>query len=198
MALKMTADSTALLGTRQMHDIEQLQLRILSDENRRNNGKIFGNIIGDAESRQRAAGNQYLFADFHDIEKFGGIGIEIDNIRRFPRRLRARVHRHGDIGLRQRGCVVGAVADHGHKVSHALIAANQFQFCRRFCFRHKIVNTGFRGNGCGRQRIIAGNHDGLDAHLTQFGDAAAYSFLENILETDCSEDFFVLCHQKRS
>ena len=118
MALKITADKTALCGTGKMHDIEYPQLRIPENKDCRNDGKIFGDIIGDTESRQRAAGNENLFADFDKIEKFGRIGIEINNIGRFPRCLRAGIHRHGHIGLSQRRRIVCSVTDHRHQMSH--------------------------------------------------------------------------------
>jgi hypothetical protein len=38
-----------------MHDIEALQLRIEDDERRRDDREIFRDVVGDRESRERAA-----------------------------------------------------------------------------------------------------------------------------------------------
>ena len=43
---------------------------------------------------------------------FVGFGVEVDHVAGLFGRLRAGVHRHADVGLRERGRVVGAVAGH--------------------------------------------------------------------------------------
>ena len=52
-----------------------------------------------------------------------GIGIEIDHVAGFFRGLRAGVHRDADVGLRQSGRIVGAVAGHRHQFAVRLFAA---------------------------------------------------------------------------
>jgi len=52
-ALKMIADRIALLRARQMHDVERPELRIEGQEDRRDNGEIFRDVVGDRERCQR-------------------------------------------------------------------------------------------------------------------------------------------------
>ena len=52
-----------------------------------------------------------------------GLRVEVDHVAGFLRRLRAGVHRHADVGLRQRRRVVGAVAGHRHELAVGLLAA---------------------------------------------------------------------------
>ena len=52
----------------QMHDIQYPQHRIARGENSRDDGEILGNIIGHAESRDRAARYQYLLAYLYNIQ----------------------------------------------------------------------------------------------------------------------------------
>jgi len=62
---------------------------------------------------------------------FVGIAVEIDHVAGLACGLRAGVHGHADIGLRQRGRVVGAVAGHGDEM--ALRPARRG--CARVCPR---------------------------------------------------------------
>jgi fatty acid-binding protein DegV len=59
-------------------------------------------------------------------------------------RLRARVHRHPDIGLRERGGVVGAVAAHRDQLAARLFLADQRQLVFGGRLGQEIVDPGFR------------------------------------------------------
>ena len=103
----------------QPHDVERLQLRIEGDEHRRDDGEIFGDVVGDREGGQRAARHQQLLADLDDLDQLGRIAVEIDHVAGLARGHGAGVHRDADIGLRQRRRVVGAVAAHGDQLALA-------------------------------------------------------------------------------
>jgi hypothetical protein len=118
-ALKMTADRTALCGESQPHDVERAERRVGRGERGRDDGEVLGDVVGDAEGRQRAARHQQLLADLDDLEQLGRVGVEVDHVAGLLGRLRAGVHRHRDVGLRQRRRVVGAVAGHRDEVAAA-------------------------------------------------------------------------------
>jgi hypothetical protein len=100
----------------QAHHVERAELGVDARERGRDDGEVLGDVVGDAEGRQRAAGHQQLLADLDDLEQLGRVAVEVDHVAGLLGRLRAGVHRHGDVGLRQRGRVVGAVAGHGDQV----------------------------------------------------------------------------------
>ena len=55
------------------------------------------------------------------------VAVEVDHVAGFARGLRAGVHRHADVGLRERRRVVRAVAGHGDQMAVGLFLANAFQ-----------------------------------------------------------------------
>ena len=59
-----------------------------------------------------------------DLDQLGRIGVEIDHVAGFARRLRAGVHGDTDIGLRERRCIVGAVAAHRHELALGLLVTD--------------------------------------------------------------------------
>ena len=94
--------------------------------------------------------------------------------------------------MRERRCVVGAVAAHGDELALGLLVANEAQLFLGRGLRQEIVDTGFRrDSGCGH-RIVAGDHDGADAHAAQFGEAFADAALDDVLEVNDAEHLAVL------
>ena len=163
----MTALRIALVGTVQMHDVERRDRREGRHQHRGNDREIFRHIVRDAERRQRTARDQHLFPDLDDVEQLGRIAVEIDHVAGFARGLRAGVHRHADIGLRERGRVVRAVAGHGDEMAVGLFLANAFQLLLRRRLRHEIVHARLGGDRRGGQRIVAGDHHRADSHFAQ-------------------------------
>src|SRR5271168_3898777 len=94
----------------QSHHVQNLQLRESRCEHRRNNREIFRHIISNRKSRQRPACNQQLFPDFHHLNQFRRIRIQIHHVPSFLRRLRSRVHREAHVRLRQSRRVIRPVA----------------------------------------------------------------------------------------
>ena len=60
----------------------------------------------------------------------------------------------------------------------------RFSFCFRRCLRHEIVHARFRRDGRGGQRIVAGDHDGLDSHLAQLREPFLDSAFDHVFELD--------------
>ena len=101
-----------------------------------------------------------------------GIRVQVDHVAGFFGRLRARVHRHGHVGLGQRRRIVGAVAGHGHQPAAGLVFADQLQLGFGRGLGQEIVDARFGGDGGGGQRIVARDHDGLDAHRAAIRQSA--------------------------
>ena len=130
-ALKMIADRIALCGVASCMTLSTCQLRIEGDEDRRDDGEIFRDVVGDRESGQRAARHQQLFADLDHLDQLGRVGIEIDHVAGFARGLRAGLHGDADIGLGKRRRIVGAVAAHGDQPALRLLARGYSAACPR-------------------------------------------------------------------
>ena len=61
----------------------------------------------------------------------------------------------------------------------------------------EIVHPGLGRDGGGRQRIVAGDHDGLDAHLAQLGKAFLDAAFDDILQVDHAQRLAVARHHQR-
>ena len=173
------------------------KLRVRSGERRRDDGEILRHVVGDAEGRQRAARHEKLLADLDDLDQLGRVRVEVDHVARFFRRLRARIHGDRDVGLGEGGRVVGAVAGHGDQPPAFLMLADQLElgFGRRF--GEEVVHARFGGNRGGGQRIVAGDHDRLDAHLPQFGEALLHATFHDVLELDDAQHALPFDHDQR-
>ena len=168
----------------QMHDVERRDRRECRHQHGGNDREIFRDVVGDAESRERAARDQHLFSDLDDVDELGRVAVEIDHVAGFARGLRAGVHGDADIGLRERGRVVRAVTGHGDEMAVGLFVANAFQFLFRRCLRHEIVHARLSSDGRGGERIVARDHDRVDAHLAQLNEALLDPALDDVLQFD--------------
>ena len=102
-----------------------------------------------------------------------------------------------DVGLRQRGSVVGAVSGHGDEFALGLLGADQCEFVFRLRLREEIVESRFAGDGRGGERIVAGDHYRADPHGSQLIEALAHTALDDVLQVDGAENLAVFGHQKR-
>ncbi len=75
--------------------------------------------------------------------QLGRIGIEIDHVAGFFGRLGAGVHRHADVGLRQRGRIVGAVTGHRHQLAFGLLFSDEPHLRFRRRFGEEIIDARF-------------------------------------------------------
>ena len=126
-------------------------------------------------------------ADLDDLDQLRGIAVEVDHVAGLARRHGAGVHRHADIGLRERRRVVGAVAAHGDQLALGLLVADQLQLRLRRRLGEEVIDAGFGGDRRGGQRVVAGDHHGLDAHAPQVAEALLDPALDDILELDRPE-----------
>src|SRR5208283_2664778 len=132
-----------------------------------------------------------------DFDELGGVGIEIDHVAGLAGGLGAGVHGHADVGLGQGGGVVGAVADHGDEFAALLLLADAGQFVLGFGLGDVIVHTGLGGDGGGGEVVVAGDHDGADAHFAELGEALLDAAFDNVLELDEAEGFGTVGHEER-
>ena len=70
-ALKISADRIALAGVASPITLSALQAGQRHDEHRGNDGKIFGNVVGDGKCGQGAPRDQHLLADLDDVDELG-------------------------------------------------------------------------------------------------------------------------------
>ena len=98
------------------------------------------------------------------------------------------VHRHADIGLRERRRVVGAVAGHRDELAAGLLLADELHLGLGRRLREEVVDAGLLGDDRGGDRVVAGDHHGADAHRPQLIEALADAALHDVLEVDDAED----------
>ena len=153
-----------------------------ADEHGGDDGEILGDIVGDAESSQRTARHQQLLSDLDDLDELGGVAVEIDHVSGFLGGLRAGVHRDADVGLGKRGRVVGSVAGHCHEVSGGLLALQQRELVFGRRLGEEVIDARFLCDGGGGERIVAGDHDGLDPHCAKPLEAVRQSAFDDVLE----------------
>ena len=186
-ALKMIAERIAEWGECRFEDVERVELRIGRDEDRRDDREVLGEVVGDREGRQRAARDQQLLADLDDVEQLGRVGVEVDHVAGLLGGGGAGVHRHADVGLRQRGRVVGAVAGHGDQLPALLLLADQRELGLGRGLGQVVVDARLGRDGRGRQRVVAGDHHGADAGCAHLLEARADAVLDDVLELDDAE-----------
>ena len=179
------------------HDVERSEHRIGRGEHRRQDGEIFRHVIGDREGGERAAGHQQLFADLDDLDQLGRIGVEIDHVAGFARRLRAGLHRDADVGLRERRRVIGAVAAHGDQPAAGLLLADVGELVFRRGLGEEVVDARFGGDRRRGDRIVAGHHDGSDAHRAHRRETLLDARLDDVLEMDDAHQPAVLGDRER-
>ena len=61
----------------------------------------------------------------------------------------------------------------------------------------EVVDAGLRRDGRRRRRVVAGDHDGADAHAPQLGEALADAALDDVLEMDDAEQLAIARHRQR-
>ena len=166
-------------------------------ERRRNDGKVLGDVIGDAEGGQGTAGDQHLLADLDNLDQLGRIGIQIHHVAGFLGGLGAAVHRHGHIGLGQSRRVIGAVARHRHQPALGLMLSDQRKLGFWRGLGEEVVHPGLGRNGRGSEPIVSGDHDGADAHPAQLGKAGANAALDDVLQRDHPQQAIALRNRQR-
>ena len=149
-ALKMTADRIAERGESRCMMFSRSSTGKHADEHRRDDGEVLRDVVGDRERRQRAAGDEQLLADLDDLDELRRVGVEVDHVAGLFGGLRAGVHRHADVGLGERGRVVGAVAGHRDEPAAGLLALDQRHLVLGRRLGEEVVDAGLVGDGLRR------------------------------------------------
>ena len=181
----------------EVHDVDAVEGREHAHEHRRDDGEVLGHVVGDREGRQRAAGDEQLLADLHDLDQLRRVRVEVDHVPGFLGGLRAGVHGHADVGLRERGRVVGAVAGHRHEVAAGLLAPDQRHLVLGGGLGEEVVDAGLLGDGRRGERVVAGDHHRADAHAAQLVEPLPHALLDDVLELDHPEGLAPLGHDQR-
>jgi len=121
----------------------------------------------------------------------------VDHVAGLAGGLRAGVHGDADIGLRERGRVIGAVTAHGDQLALGLLVADELQLVLGRRLGEEIVDAGFGRDRGRRHRIVAGDHDGANAHAAKLVEALADTALDDVLEVDDTQEPAVLGDGKR-
>ena len=116
-ALKMTADRIGAVRRREVHDVERRDLGNTPMNIAGRMAKYLATSLAIENVVSDAARHEELLADLDDLEQLGRVRVEVDHVAGLFGGLRAGVHGHADVGLRERRRVVGAVAGHGHELA---------------------------------------------------------------------------------
>ncbi len=173
------------------------QRRVGGHEHGRQDGEILGDVVGDGKRGQRAARHQQLLADRHHLDQLGRVAVQVHHVAGFLGGHGAGVHGQADIGLGQRGRVVGAVAGHGHQAAAGLLLLDQVHLVFGRGLRQEVVHAGFGGDGGGGQRVVAGDHDGADAHGAQLLEALAHAALDDVFQMHDAQRAVAIGHHQR-
>ena len=133
------------------------------------------------------ARHQELLPDLDDLDQLGRIRVEVHHVAGLARRLRAGVHRHAHVGLRQRGSVVGPVARHRDQPAAGLLPPDERQLVFRPGLGQEVVDAGLLRDRRRGERIVAGDHHGANAHRAQAVEALAHAALHDVLEIHGAE-----------
>ena len=196
-ALKMTAERIADCGLSRC-----MTLRLSSAGNTPANiagmmAKYLATSLAIENVVSDAAGDQQLLADLDDLDELRRVRVEVDHVAGLLGRLRAGVHRDADVGLRERGRVVGAVAGHRDELAARLLALDQRHLVLGRGLGEEVVDAGLVGDRRRGERVVAGDHHRADAHRAQLVEALAHARLDDVLEVDDAERAAVLGDDER-
>ena len=163
----------------------------------RDDREVLRDVVGDAEGREIAARHQHLLADLDHRQQLGRVRIEVDHVAGLLGGLRAAVHGDGDVGLRERRGVVGAVARHGDQVALRLVVADQRELLLGRRLGEEVVDAGLGRDRRRRERVVARDHHGADADRPQLAEALADAALHDVLELDDAEHAGAVRHDER-
>ncbi len=171
----------------QLHDVELFEAGEDPGEHGGQHREVLRDVVGDREGRQRAARDEQLLADLHDLDELGRVGVEVDHVPGLFRGRGTGVHRHADVGLGEGGRVVGAVAGHRDELAALLLLLDQRHLVFRRRLGEEVVHAGLLRDRARGQRVVAGDHDGADAHRPHLGEPLGDALLDDVLQVDDAE-----------
>ena len=166
-------------------------------EHRRQDREVLRHVVRDRERRQRSASDQELFADLDDLDQLGRVRVEVDHVAGLLGGGRPRVHGDTDVGLRQRGGVVRAVAGHRDHAPVRLLVLDQRELRLRGRLGEEVVDAGFLGDHGGGHAVVAGDHHRANPHAAELVEALVHAALDDVLEMDDAEREVVACDHER-
>src|SRR6202162_1526359 len=78
-------------------------------------------------------------------------------------------------------------AAHRNQPAFRLDLSDIVQFMLRRCLGDVVIDAGFRGDGGGGDAVVAGDHDGADAHVPPRREALFNARLDDVLQLDDAE-----------
>ena len=181
----------------EVHDVERTEDGEGRGEHRGDDGEVLGDVVGDGEGGERAACHEKLLADLDDLDELGRVGVEVDHVAGLFGGLCAGVHGDAYVGLGERGGVVRAVAGHRDKLALGLLALDEVHLVLGLGLGEEVVDAGLAGDGGGSEGVVAGDHDGLDAHGTELVEALFHAALDDVFEVDDAEGLAVFGDDER-
>src|SRR5579883_2147878 len=88
----------------------------------------------------------------------------------------------------QRRCIVGAIASHGHQAAFMLFAFDVFKLVGRRSLCNEIIYSSFGRNGSRSKRIVPGDHNTSNPHLSELENAfldSAFHYVFQVDDTEC-------------
>ncbi len=76
---------------------------------------------------------------------------------------------------------------HGHQVAAGLLGPDAGHLVLGRGLGHEVVDAGLLGDGLGGQGVVAGDHDGADAHGAHLGELGGDARLDRVLQVDDAE-----------
>ena len=149
----------------QPHNIQCSQFRNGKHEQCRNNGKIFGHIIGYGESGQCTTCHQQLFTYLDNLYQLGRIIIQIHHIPCFLGSLCTAIHGNPHISLGKGRSIICSVTHHGNQFAGSLLFLDILHLILWFSLGYEVVYSGFLCNIFGGQWVISRHHDCFYPHL---------------------------------
>src|SRR5205823_8207952 len=89
--------------------------------------------------------------------------------------------------LRERGGIVGAITGHRDQLAFALLTPDQVHLVFRGRLSEEVIDACLAGDSGGRERIVAGNHYGANAHRSELTEALSHPTLHDVFEFDHAE-----------
>src|SRR5208337_2854994 len=180
-----------------MHNVHRLDPWQGAGEKSRNNRKVLGNVVGHGKRRQRTTGHEKLLANLDDLKELGWIGIKVNHVPGFLCCLGPRVHSQAHVRLCQRRSVIGAVTDHRDQLAFSLILADISELRLGCAFGDEVIHSRALRNRCGSQRIVAGDHYGVNSHPMEPLEPLTYSGFQDVFEYHHTDRLLCLSDYQR-
>ena len=125
------------------------------------------------------------------------VALHEHGVRALDRNVRAGADGDAKIRLRERRRVVDAVADHGDAMAVCLELLHHACFAARQHACDDVIDVHAFAHGLCRARVVAREHDDVDAHLLEFCNGRATRLLRLVRCAEHADDALILREQQR-